>query len=124
MLKFEYGAGLVWNPTDAERPSTMAFQGRDDGVVIRYRTRTGAMHVVNARPSTGFKCQCTITWNQCSDATLVKIKALTETGNTGLKIYCEWGTFHAKYVPGSFSSQHFLDDINTATLSFLEVENP
>lgn len=110
----------TWTLTTAELPSTLSFQGVS-GVVSRYRGMNGSMHALDAHTE-GFKCQCTMYWSQCTDATLSLIGAVALTGSNGVRISCDWGTFQALYLPATFTYQRYLDDINTASISFLEVE--
>ena len=114
------GDAGTWTLTTDQLPSTLSFQGVS-GVVSRYRGMNGSMHALDAHTE-GFKCQCTMSWSQCTDATLALISAVSLTGSNKVLISCDWGTFQALYIPASFTYSRFLDDINTASISFLEVE--
>ena len=68
----------TWTLTTPELPSTLSFQVQS-GVLSRYRGMNGSMHALNAHTE-GFKCQCTMFWSQCTDATLALISAVSLTG--------------------------------------------
>lgn len=114
---FNIGDTGTWTLTVAELPSSLSFQGQQS-LVSRTREFNGNLYPVGY----GFKCQCSMYWNQCSDATLALIGSLSLTGSNEIRISCSWGTFQSLYLPATYTYSRLLDDINTASISFLEVQ--
>lgn len=113
-LSFTWGTDGSWSPTYAQMPSSLTFLGQPT-LITRSRALYGRLHAVGY----GFKCRCDMYWANTSDAALALIGSLAAAGS--VTIECAWGTFRAKYIPESWTYSRYLDDVNTTSISFIEV---